>query len=96
MPATLRTGYARSRFAPHVGTQVKLLSRLLTDAADAQLIVSNPIHRRPRRGPRTVSPLVERVWTTPEGALQVAENAAVLGGAAMGLLIITAAWTGTT
>ena len=87
----LAAGYASAT----VSTHVKLLSRLLTDATEAGLISANPIHRHPRRGPRTVTPLVERVWTTPERAVQIAENAAALGGPAMGLLIITAAWTGT-
>jgi integrase len=88
----LAAGYSTAT----VSTQVKLLSRLLIDAVDAGLIAANPIHRRPRRGPRVVSPLVERVWTTPERAVQDrGENATALGGAGMGLLIITEAWPGT-
>jgi integrase len=77
-----------------VSSQVKLLSRLLTDAVDARLIAANPVHRRPRRGPRVLAPVAERVWATPEQVVQVAENATALGGASMGLLIVTAAWTG--
>jgi hypothetical protein len=87
----LAAGYATAT----VASLVKLLSRLLTDAVDARLLVENPVHRRPRRGPRVVHPLAERVWATPEQVVQIAENATVLGGATMGLLIVTAAWTGT-
>lgn len=83
-------GYASST----VGTLVKLLSRLMIDAVDARLIVENPVRRPRRRGPRVLHPQVERVWATPEQVVQIAENATALGGATMGLLIVTAAWTG--
>ena len=73
-----------------MATLVKLLSRLLNDAVDARLLTENPVHRQPRRGPRVVNPLAERVWATPEQVVQIAENAAALGGATMGLLIVTA------
>lgn len=52
------------------------------------------MHRRPRRGPRALQPVAERVWATPEQVVQVAENATGLGGTSMGLLVVTAAWTG--
>ena len=87
----LARGYATST----VSDRVKLLSRLMTDATDAQLISENPVHRRrSNRGPRVVHPLAERVWAAPEHVVQVAANATRLGGPDMGLLIITAAWTG--
>jgi integrase len=87
----LASGYATAT----VASLVKLLSRLLTDAVDARLLTENPVHHRPRRGPRVVHPIVERVWASPEQVVQVAESATALGGATMGLLIVTAAWTGT-
>ena len=77
-----------------VATMVKLLSRVLGDAVDARLISENPARRRPHRGPRVLRPVAERVWATPEQVVQVAEHAAALGGATMGLLIVTAGWTG--
>ena len=84
-------GYATST----VADRVKLLSRLLTDAVDAQLLHENPVHRRrSNRGPRVVHPLAERVWAAPEHVVQIAENAGRLGYPDMGLLIVTAAWTG--
>lgn len=86
----LGAGYAPAT----VASLVKLLSRLLTDAVDARLIAANPVRHRPRRGPRVLAPVAERVWATQEQVVQVAENAIALGGATMGLLIVTAAWTG--
>lgn len=77
-----------------VATLIKLLSRVLGDAVDARLIAENPARQRPHRGPRVLRPVAERVWATPEQVVQVAENATALGGATMGLLIVTAAWTG--
>src|SRR5205809_764674 len=69
-------------------------TRLLTDAVDARLIAENPVHRHRRRGPRVLHPQAERVWATPEQVVRVAEHASALGDATMGLIIITAAWTG--
>ncbi len=77
-----------------VATFVKLLSRVLGDAVDARLISENPARRRPHRGPRVLRPVAEKVWATPEQVVQIAEHATDLGGATMGLLIVTAAWTG--
>ena len=76
-------GYANTT----VATIVKVLSMILTDAADEGLIPSNTI-RRYHRIER------ERVWATPTEVLRITEQAAALGGDTAGLLIITAAWTG--
>jgi hypothetical protein len=73
-----------------VTTLVKLLSRVLGDAVDARLIVDSA-RRRPHRGPRVLRPVAERVRASPEQVVQVAEHATALGGATMGLLIVTAA-----
>jgi integrase len=86
----IAAGYAPAT----VSSQVKLLSRLLTDAVDAKLITSNPVRQRRRRGPRVLNPQPERVWATPEQVVRIAEQATALGGATAALLIVTAAWTG--
>ena len=83
-------GYANSTIAGIV----KLLSMILTDAADEGLIPANPVHRRRRRGRRSHRIQRERVWATPEEVLRIADQAAALGGDTARLLIITAAWTG--
>jgi integrase len=81
-------------YAPRtVSSQIKLLSMIMTDAVDARLIALNPVRRR-RRGRRVVSPLGERVWADPEHVVRIAEQASLLGGSTIGLLIITGAWTG--
>ena len=56
----------------------------------------NPIRRqrRGRRGRRHHDTVTEAVWVTPEQALRVALNAARLTTPDLGLLLITAAWTG--
>ena len=66
---------------------------ILGDAADERLIPANPI-RRQRRGRRHHDTVTEAVWVTPEQALRVALNAARLTTPDLGLLLITAAWTG--
>ncbi|MGW5054972.1 tyrosine-type recombinase/integrase [Actinokineospora sp. NPDC004072] len=76
-----------------VTTMVKLLSMLLTDAADERLIHANP-YRPKRRGPRHATAPRERVHTTPHNALRVALHAHQLAGAWAAVLIITGAWTG--
>ena len=86
--------HAASYAPTTVTSYVKLLSRLLGDAVDARLIAENPARRRPHRGPRVLRPVAEKVWATPEQVLQVAEHATALGGATMGLLIVTAGWSG--
>ena len=84
----------RARYAPAtVKTIVKILSMMLADAADERLIPINPI-RPQRRGRRHHQPVTEAVWVTPEQALTVALNAARLTTPDLGLLMITAAWTG--
>jgi integrase len=82
-------GYAPST----VVAMVKLLSMMLTDAADDRLIPVNP-YRPNRRGRRRHTPPSERVFTTPERALRIALHASRLAGPWAGMLIITAAWTG--
>ena len=74
-------------------TIVKVLSMMLADAADERLIPANPI-RPPRRGRRHHHTVTETVWATPEQALRVALNAARLTTPDLGLLMVTAAWTG--
>ena len=86
----IAAGYAPAT----VSSLVKLLSRLFTDAVDANLLAANPVRQRRRRGPRVLDPRPERVWATPEQVLRIAEQATALGGATAGLLIITGAWTG--
>lgn len=65
-----RAGYARSTIA----SQIKLLSMLLNDAADARLIETNPVRRRRGRGRRTPTELTERIWATPEQVVQIAPS----------------------
>jgi integrase len=74
---------------------MKLLSLLLSDAADERLIPVNPIRAR-HRGRRRSDRRVERLWATPSQVLAVADNIARLPTAGTGaeLLIVTAAWTG--
>ena len=83
-------GYANSTTAGIV----KLLSMILTDAADEGLIPANPVHRRRRRGRRSHRIQRERVWATPDEVLRIADQAQALGGDTARLLIITAAGTG--
>ncbi|HET9143307.1 tyrosine-type recombinase/integrase [Actinophytocola sp.] len=73
---------------------VKLFSMMLTDAVDEDIIPFNPVRRRRHRGRRHHVPERERVWTTPEKVLRIADQAEVLGGPGAGLLIVTAGWTG--
>jgi integrase len=83
-------GYANTT----VASIVKLLSMILTDAADEGLIPANPVHRRRRRGRRSHNIPHEKVWATPTEVLRIADQATAPGGDAAGLLIVTAAWTG--
>lgn len=88
----LRERYAAST----VATIRTVLSTCLDDAVDDRLIPTNPVRARRRRGRRRdrgVKP-VEKAWAMPEQVLTIANNAAVLGGPAAKLLIITAAWSG--
>ncbi|MDX8036015.1 hypothetical protein SK803_37965 [Lentzea sp. BCCO 10_0856] len=79
-----RLGYANTT----VATVVKVLSMILTDAADERLIPSNPIRRYRRRGRRSHRIERERVWATPTEVLRIAQQAASLGGETASLLII--------
>ena len=82
-------GYAVST----VPTITKILSMMLADAADERLIAANPI--RPATRQASAHQLdAERRWATPEGALRVADNAALLLGPWAAMLLATAAWTG--
>lgn len=83
-------GYARST----ISSLIKLLSMMLIDAVDARLIEANPVAQRRHRGRRQHHELTERIWTTPERAVRIAEQAGVLGGPDARLMVITAAWTG--
>ncbi|BBG02797.1 integrase [Pseudonocardia autotrophica] len=86
-------GYAAST----VATIGKLLSMLLSDAADERLIAANPLlGSRRRRGKRRRERTPERPWATHQQALAIADNAARLPGAGQGAatLIVTAGWTG--
>ncbi|MCE7009900.1 site-specific integrase [Kibdelosporangium philippinense] len=86
----LRTqGYAEST----IKTIVKILSMMLADAADEQLIAANPIKPQ-RRGKRQHAKRKEALWATPEQVLRIALQAAGLVGIRAAILIITAAWTG--
>jgi integrase len=78
-----------------VSSITKLLSMLLADAVDEPLIPANPARRRRRRGRYSPTPpRPERVWATAEEVLRIADRATALGGPSMGVLIITAGWTG--
>ena len=86
-------GYASTT----VTTIVKLLSLLLSDAADDRRIAVNPLlASRRRRGRRSRERVKERPWATHEQVLAIADNAAQLpaAGPAAALLIVTAGWTG--
>lgn len=82
-------GYATST----VATIVKIMSMMLADAADDGLLPANPIRPR-RRGRRRHQHRPERRWATPEQALGIAVQAALLVGPWAAVLMITAAWTG--
>ncbi|MGW5049778.1 tyrosine-type recombinase/integrase [Actinokineospora sp. NPDC004072] len=73
---------------------VKLLSLILSDAADEKLITANPIRPR-RRGRRRHSTRPrEKVWAEPADALRVADQVAAQYGPGGAVLEVTAAWTG--
>src|SRR4051812_30307184 len=62
-------GYANAT----VATIVKVLSMILTDAADEGLIPTTPIRRYRRRGRRSHRIERERVWASPTEVLRIAE-----------------------
>jgi len=73
---------------------VKVLSMILSDAADEKLITANPI-RTTRRGRRRRSERrKEKIWAQSDVILRLADRIATLYGAIGALLVITAAWTG--
>jgi integrase len=88
----LRRHYAAST----VNCIVCVFAMLMDDAVDQHLIPANPVCRRSRRGRRCDQPHppTERVWTTPEKTLRIAQQAGMLGGRDAELLVITTAWTG--
>jgi integrase len=76
-----------------VSDTMKLLSLILSDAAEDKLIPANPIRSKRRgRASRTRTP--EKVWATPQEVLQIADQAVAYYGHDAGILILTAAWTG--
>ncbi|MEU4802993.1 multidrug DMT transporter permease [Actinosynnema sp. NPDC023587] len=73
---------------------VKLLSQILTDAAEDKLIVANPIRPR-RRGRRNhAARIPEKVWAEPTEVLRIADQVAAFYGPIGAMLVITAGWTG--
>lgn len=82
--------------ASTVNCIVCVFAMLMDDAVDQHLIPANPVRRRSRRGRRCDQPHppTERVWTTPDKVLRIAEQAGMLGGRDVKLLVITTAWTG--
>jgi hypothetical protein len=74
---------------------VKLLSLLLSDAADEKLIGANPIRGARRRGRRHHEARTpEKVWAEPGELLLVCDNMAVHYGPGGAVLTATAGWTG--
>ncbi|GAA0651427.1 hypothetical protein GCM10010174_88990 [Kutzneria viridogrisea] len=73
---------------------MKLLSLILTDAAEDRRIAANPLrpHRRGRRRP--VARRTEVIWAQPAEALHVADQIAACYGPEGALLVVTAAWSG--
>ncbi|GHF66608.1 hypothetical protein FHX82_006563 [Amycolatopsis bartoniae] len=82
-------GYATST----VATIVKILTMMLADAADEELLPANPI-RPHRRGRRQHQRRHEQLWATPDQVVAIALQAIALAGLWAGILISTAAWTG--
>ncbi|MEV0675926.1 site-specific integrase [Actinosynnema sp. NPDC050436] len=76
-----------------VRTIMRLFTMMLSDAVDENIIAANPVRPR-RRGRRSRHRAPDIVWATPEQALRVALQAAMLVGDWAGVLIISAAWTG--
>ncbi|WP_190814865.1 tyrosine-type recombinase/integrase [Saccharopolyspora pogona] len=66
-------GYAEAT----ITTMTKVLSMMLADAADEELITANPI-RPNRRGKRHRAKRTKQLWVTPAQALQLATQAAAL------------------
>jgi integrase len=74
---------------------VKLLSLLLSDAADEKLIGANPIRGGRRRGRRQHHARTpEKVWAEPDELLLVVDNMAAYYGPGGAVMTTTAGWTG--
>jgi integrase len=74
---------------------VKLLSLLLSDAADEKLIGANPIRSARRRGRRQRhAPTPEKVWAESDELLFVVDNMAIYYGHGGAVMTTTAGWTG--
>jgi integrase len=74
---------------------VKLLSLILSDAADEKLIGANPIRgvrRRGRRHHEARAP--EKVWAEHDELLLVTDNMAAYYGPGGAVMTVTAGWTG--
>ncbi|GAB3213282.1 hypothetical protein GCM10027294_43390 [Marinactinospora endophytica] len=92
----------RAAYAPSTARQARgRLDNMLEDAVVQQLMTRNPARRRAGRGSIEQRRLQERPrhaegrWTTPLGALLIAERASILSGRDDEfIMIITAAYTG--
>jgi integrase len=73
---------------------LKLLTLIMSDAAEDKLIPANPIRAR-RRGRGRRTPAREKVWATPEHVIRIADQANACYGIDAAILILTAAFTGT-
>lgn len=74
---------------------VKLLSLILSDAADEKLIGANPIRGARRRGRRHhETRTAEKVWPEHDELLLVADNMAAYYGSGGAVMTVTAGWTG--
>lgn len=73
---------------------IKLLSMILADAADENLIPANPIRQRRRGRRRHTTRPAEKVWAEPAEVLRLADQVASYYHPRGALLIVVAAWTG--
>jgi len=76
-----------------VSDTMKLLTLIMSDAAENKLIPTNPIRAR-RRGRGRRSPAREKVWATPQHVIRIADQANACYGIDAAILILTAAFTG--
>ncbi|MBC6451690.1 tyrosine-type recombinase/integrase [Actinokineospora xionganensis] len=76
-----------------VSDTLKLLTLIMSDAAEDKLIPANPIRAR-RRGRGRRSPAREIIWATPEHVIRIADQANACYGIDAAILILTAAFTG--
>jgi len=73
-----------------VGHALTLLSMILTGAADAGLLLANPMYGRSRKTGARREERAEQVWAQPDEVFRIGQR---LGGVA-GLMVITEAWMG--